>query len=181
MVPSNTAGDLGVLDGIAATGSDNIWAVGYLNGSEEKSLIEHWNGTEWTVVASPSPTGDVQIKAVAAASPDDAWAVGYTRPTTCDPVCGTTSLHWNGSRWSAVSTVNPPGSDLSTLEGIVIIAPGNVWTVGTADDWSATVIEHWTGQRWVWHLPSWAQAACPGKGMRPGSTPGRLPSGRRLE
>src|SRR5580700_8458817 len=108
MVPSNTAGDLGVLDGIAATGPDNIWAVGYLNGSEEKSLIEHWNGTEWTVVASPSPTGDVQIKAVAAASPDDAWAVGYTRPTTCDPVCGTTSLHWNGSRWSAVSTVNPP-------------------------------------------------------------------------
>ncbi len=153
IVPSNTAGRLGVLCGVAATGPDNAWAVGFLNGSKEKSLIEHWNGIRWAVVPSPTPTGDAQIKAVAAASPDDAWAVGYTRPTTCDPLCGTASLHWNGSRWAAVPSINPPGSGLSTLEGVVILSPRSAWAVGTAYDWSATVIEHWNGRRWIWRLP----------------------------
>jgi len=128
-------------------------AAGGQRASTEKSLIEHWNGTEWAVVPSPTPTGDAQIKAVAAAPSDDAWAVGYTRPTSCDPLCGTTSLHWNGSRWAVVSTTNPPGSGLSVLFGVVAISAHNLWTVGSYDDWSATLIEHGTGTRWIWHLP----------------------------
>jgi hypothetical protein len=153
IVPSNIPADLGVLDGVAATGPDDVWAVGFLNGSTEKSLIEHWNGTEWAVVPSPTPTGDAQIKAVAAASSDDAWAVGYTRPTSCDPLCGTTSLHWNGSRWAVVPTINPPGSGLSVLFGVVAVSAHNLWTVGSYDSWSATLIEHGNGTRWIWHLP----------------------------
>jgi hypothetical protein len=142
------------LAGVAASSARNVWAAGSSsNGTVNATLMEHWNGSKWVVVPSPTPTGDVYLEGVAVGSPTDAWAVGYTRPTTCSPLCGTAALHWNGKRWAVVPSVNPPGSGLSTLEGVAIISPSNAWAVGTADDWSATVIEHWNGSEWVWHLP----------------------------
>jgi hypothetical protein len=143
------------LAGVSASSARNVWAAGSAsNGTTNSTLMEHWNGSKWAVVPSPTPTGDVYLIGVAVGSPTDAWAVGYTRPTTCSPLCGTAALHWNGKRWAVVPTVNPPGSGLSTLEGVVIISPSNAWAVGTAYDWSATVVEHWNGSNWVWHLPS---------------------------
>lgn len=39
--------------GVTAVSAKNIWAVGYYIGTP-KTLIEHWNGTSWIVVPSPS-------------------------------------------------------------------------------------------------------------------------------
>jgi len=157
IVPSNVPDDLGTLEGVAATGPDDAWAVGYTQsgpGGDYESLILHWNGQQWSVVPSPNPTGQTDLWRVAAASPRDAWAVGYTNPNTCSPLCGTATLHWNGTRWATVRSVNPPGSSLSMLADVAIISARNVWAVGSYDGWSATLIEHWTGKRWIWHLPS---------------------------
>jgi hypothetical protein len=61
--------------GLAA---NEVYAVGrYNNGSANRTLITHWNGSAWSVV--PSPNGgafDNELAAVAAAAPDDIWAVG---------------------------------------------------------------------------------------------------------
>lgn len=156
LVPSNAPGDLGTLGGVAGSGPDDVWTVGYDQsgpGGDYESLILHWNGQQWSVVPSPNPTGQTDLWRVAAASPSDAWAVGYTNPNTCSPLCGTATLHWNGTRWAAVRSVNPPGSGLSMLADLVIISARNVWAVGSYNDWSATLIEHWTGKHWIWHLP----------------------------
>jgi hypothetical protein len=153
VVPSpnpSATGDL--LDGVAVTSAGNAWAVGIASGStDESTLIEHWNGKKWAVVPSPTPTGDTGLQAVAASSPTNAWAVGYSRPSSCDPLCGTVSLHWNGKRWAAVPSVNPPRSNLSVFEGVVSSAR-NAWAVGAYDSWSASLIEYWNGRAWVWHL-----------------------------
>jgi hypothetical protein len=44
-------------------------------GSNNKTLIEHWNGTAWTQVPSPSPA-DSALYSVAGTSPANIWAVG---------------------------------------------------------------------------------------------------------
>ena len=76
------------------------WAAGSSsNGTVNSTLMEHWNGSKWVVVPSPTPTGDIYVEGVAVSSATNAWAVSYTRPTTCDPLCGTATLHWNGSKW----------------------------------------------------------------------------------
>ena len=41
--------------GVAAVSSGDVWAVGYyFNGSSiSQTLIEHWNGSTWTLVSQP--------------------------------------------------------------------------------------------------------------------------------
>lgn len=157
-IASHAPGGFGTLQGIAATGPDNAWAVGYTQsgpGGSYQSLTLHWNGYRWSVVPSPNPTGQTDLIAVAAASPQDAWAVGYTNPNVCSnggPQCGTAAFHWNGSSWAAVPSANPPAGYLNAFEDVVIISADNVWAVGTTD-WASTLIEHWNGSTWGWHLP----------------------------
>src|SRR5262249_50033389 len=52
--------------GVAAVASNDVWAVGYQTGPgskkkdppKEEPLIEHWDGTSWSVVSSPNlPNG----------------------------------------------------------------------------------------------------------------------------
>lgn len=69
------------LSGVAATSADDIWAVGLYtggsgNGTDDQTLIEHWNGTKWAQVPSPNPDGDSSLAGVAATSSSNAWAVG---------------------------------------------------------------------------------------------------------
>jgi hypothetical protein len=77
--PGGSSND-NVLNGVAATSSTNAWAVGYFyNGTADRTLIEHWNGTAWKQVTSPNPGGssdDNILNGVAATSSTNAWAVG---------------------------------------------------------------------------------------------------------
>jgi hypothetical protein len=157
-VPSpDPAGVGNILAGVSATSAGNAWAVGQNNtGTVDHSLILHWNGIRWADVTSPSPSGDTNLIAVSAASRTDAWAVGYTNPTKCSnggPPCETAVLHWNGKAWSVTPSVNPPGSSLDVLEGVVDISGHDAWTVGAANYWTSTLIEHWNGTTWKWRLP----------------------------
>jgi len=87
VVPSpSPAGTLAnPLFGVAAVSATDIWAVGQSqNGTSgiPSTLIEHWDGTSWSIVASPSP-GSAATLSGAAADPasGQAWAVGNLRPT----------------------------------------------------------------------------------------------------
>jgi hypothetical protein len=58
VIPSpNPAGTKSnALVGLTAISPTDVWAVGYtLIGSTRLGLTEHWNGSAWTVVASPNP------------------------------------------------------------------------------------------------------------------------------
>jgi hypothetical protein len=85
VVPSPNPVELPELYGVAADSATDVWAVGdSYDGAlgQYQTLIEHWDGTSWTVVPSPSPgtggDGD-QLYAVTAISSTSAWAAGdYT-------------------------------------------------------------------------------------------------------
>ena len=57
IVPSPTPGGLADLAAVVAVGPDDVWAAG---GSVDRqvnagrTLVEHWDGFGWTVVASPN-------------------------------------------------------------------------------------------------------------------------------
>src|SRR5262249_19043605 len=61
------------LDGIAAISANNLYAVGSALG---ETLIEHWDGTSWSVISSPNPGQFNFLFAVTALSTGTAVAVG---------------------------------------------------------------------------------------------------------
>jgi hypothetical protein len=130
------------------------WAVGYTgDGSTDSTPIaEHWNGKTWRLTDVPGVEGatSTQLFGVSALSADDVWAVGSY---SVDGV-GTFALteHWNGSKWSVVSTSNPPGSAVAGLNSVSAVSTDDVWAVGLAQDPSSgnflAFSMHWDGTSW---------------------------------
>jgi hypothetical protein len=137
------------LHGVSAVSDSDVWAVGVSYNTERTlstSLIEHWNGMQWTVIPSPNPSSTLNVlNAVAAVSANDVWAVGIA-PTGSNPIL---IIHWNGSVWSVVP--NPPSSmPLNNLAALAVISANDVWAVGTGliGDEDATATLHWNGTAW---------------------------------
>jgi len=149
--PGGTHG--GFLNAVAAVSSSNAWAVGaYGNGSEQKTLIEHWNGRSWKQVPSPSPGGthDSFLFGVTALSASSAWAVGGYLNGLAEQ---TLIEHWNGRSWKRVASPDPSGTGMvNDLESVTATSPSNAWAVGYYDvngtSVSRTLVEHWNGRSW---------------------------------
>ena len=118
----------GSLAGAAAIADNDIWAVGGISTpSGQQTLAEHFNGTSWSVVPTPSPTSNSFFSGVAAAASKDVWAVGNSLIE-----------HWNGSSWSVVPS--PTGT---RLNGVAAPASNNAWAVGYETNSGNAVVEHW--------------------------------------
>ena len=78
-----------LLQGVSCVSSSSCVAVGVTtdqNGENVASLIEHWDGSAWTVQPSAA-TGQVfdQLDAVHCLGVNDCWAVGNTGPNQQNP------------------------------------------------------------------------------------------------
>jgi hypothetical protein len=71
-----------VLYGVAGSRPDDVWAVGDadgVHGNENPVLVEHWDGSTWSIVDAPGGSRkDNDLEAVSALPSGDLWAVGYT-------------------------------------------------------------------------------------------------------
>jgi hypothetical protein len=113
-------------------------------GSFQGTLIEHWDGSNWTVVPSPNLKNGYQntLTGIAVIAANDIWAVGYTLTTNNQ----TLTMHWNGSKWSIVPSPNGPYGNW--LFGATALASNNVWAVGASNNQGNTLILHWNGSSW---------------------------------
>jgi hypothetical protein len=140
------------LFGVAATSATNAWAVGYYDkGTVDRTLIEHWNGTAWTVQNSPSPGGvnGNRLYSVSATSATNAWAVGYYDKGTVDR---TLIEHWNGTAWTVQPSPNTgSASQDNDLHAVAATSATNAFAVGYYDKGTVdrTLIEHWNGTAWT--------------------------------
>lgn len=143
------------LDSVAATASNDVWAVGayYNNYGAQATLIEHYDGTSWSIIPSPnmSLTGD-ELYSVAAISKSDAWAVGiFDGVVNSEVTPQTYTLHWNGTQWNAISSPNEANSS-NELESIGAVSSTDVWAVGSwgpvSGNGGGALIEHWNGSQW---------------------------------
>ena len=110
IVPSGNATSSNLLTGVAAIAGNNVWAVGYAittdgTNQPDKTMIQHWNGSAWSLVASPSPASNDTLSGVAARSATDGWAVGTRQDRSgAIPIDRTLTEHWNGTTWSVVAS-----------------------------------------------------------------------------
>jgi hypothetical protein len=153
VVPSknNGTGD-NDLYGVAVVSPDDAWAVGEWNAtptSRPKPLIEHWDGSAWIIIPSPSAGQLSALGAVAAVSPDDVWAVGAFFNFAGNQQ--TLVEHWNGSKWSIVPSPSP-GLSYNGLGHLLVVSPTDIWATGSwsgdGGNTSQTLIERWNGAHW---------------------------------
>ncbi len=114
-----------IFNAIKADSPTDVWAVGeaYNAGTNASTtLIEHYNGTAWSIVPSPSPGTGADLTGVTTSNAaNDVWAVGSYTPAGSS-VAQTLTLNWNGSAWSTVAS--PDGSTGSSLLLSAATTPG---------------------------------------------------------
>ena len=150
MVPSPKTGTpQSPLLGVTAIDTSNAWVVGEQGGSYFQTLIEHWDGTGWSIVPSlNSDDNDFLTSVTRIPGTDQIWATGYVSPR--NGYDKTQTEHWNGASWSIVSSPNA-GSFNNVLGAVTAISARNVWAVGNYDENNGNtqaLIEHWDGMSW---------------------------------
>ncbi len=143
-----------IFSGVSALSATDAWAVGnYYQSSNmpNAALVEHWNGTKWSQVPVTYPSGSQHsfLNSVITFSATDAWAVGSYDKGISSPGYSLVE-HWNGTKWSIVSSPNPASNN--NVLGSVISVPGtkHLWAVGFGFDGTNTqsLIEYWNGSTW---------------------------------
>jgi hypothetical protein len=136
IVPSGNQGrNSNNLNTVSMVSADDAWAVGtYVAGSITQPLIEHWDGTSFSVAPSAPVEGRSALNGVAAVASNDAWAVGFI---------GSSILieHWDGSAWTRTST-----HVQGVLQGVAALSATDAWAVGSYGEDAITM--HWDGVRW---------------------------------
>ena len=135
IVPSpNPSTNASILFGVAVVSANNVWAVGTgfnSTGTRQNTLTEQWNGTSWTIVHSPNPSGAGTsiLFGVAVISASSLWAVGQAFISSSNSR-QTLIEHWNGTTWVIWSSPSP-GASTNDLAGVTR-APNThqTWAVG---------------------------------------------------
>jgi hypothetical protein len=152
-----------IMSDAASISASNAWAVGGYGSSRvgegisETAMIEHWDGTQWTVAATPPPPDpDSQLLALTAVSPSDIWAIGWQGGNSYTDTIPLVE-HFDGTAWHLVAAPAPGGSGTSAYpEAISGTGPDDIWMAGTVSPngdggigtGSTSFVEHWNGASW---------------------------------
>lgn len=140
---------LGILFGVTLT-STGAWAVGTTVSSLQTTLIAQYDGTAWSVVSSPDPSGTRNVLlGVSANSASDVWGVGYFANGTGE--LRTLVVHYDGSTWKRV--ISPDrGTRDNVFNAVKAVSATDVWAVGydlNSSGLQRTLIEHYDGSTWT--------------------------------
>lgn len=167
-LPSSNVVNSNVLNAVDAISSNNVWAVGDTvlttpnnDFAGSGSLVEHYDGTSWTIV--PSPNGvlpDFQffniLLGVSGTAADDVWAVGWNGFIDFGGLHRPTIQHFDGTSWSLVNNQLPPIGNSAqnvVLESVTAVARNDVWATGFYSDentgpFTHPLALHYDGTAW---------------------------------
>jgi hypothetical protein len=134
--------------GVAALPND-VWIAGDYDGpvgvSRHQPLLLHWNGSTFSIAASPLITVPVGgIRDVAMVASNNVWVVGsylFGGNTT-----QSLALHWSGTGWGQVPM--PTLANRNSLQGLAVVSANDIWAVGEVDT-STPLFMHWDGTSWT--------------------------------
>jgi hypothetical protein len=111
-------------------------------------ITEHWDGSKWTNVTTPSLTsvGGGSVYAINGSSASDIWIVGSE--ANGDML----SEHWDGSSWTLEKSPTVSANTSNWLSDVVDLAPNNVWAVGrvaSGNNQFQPYVQHWDGTQWL--------------------------------
>ncbi len=135
------------LNDVVALAPDNVWAVGSTSSRSQSqlALIEHWDGSSWSVFPNPQPQGTTSFTnsalftSLTALSPDNIWAAGFYELSGIDHYL---VEHWDGHAWS-IAPMPTPTRKLAIIRQIVALSDHNIWAL---DNNGALL--HWNGSFW---------------------------------
>jgi hypothetical protein len=129
--PAPTGATGTMFNAVRCVTATNCWLVGaYDIFARQWNLVEHWNGTKWSVVNSPWVTGaNSTLYGIACGSATNCTAVGsYTHLT----MQGTLIEHWTGAKWLLVKSPSVTGFSSNVLSGVACPSLLKCKAVGTA-------------------------------------------------
>ena len=143
--PNLSTSTLNVLSGVDCVSSVDCWATGLGNGTSttDQTLAEHWNGSSWTIVATPNPSSVSILGGVECVSSSDCWTVGHAGGQTL-------AEQWNGTAWLVVNTLDTGPSQENELGAVDCASASDCWAVGDGaiGGTEQTLAEHWNGTSW---------------------------------
>lgn len=159
IVPSPNPGTINVLTAVAASGPNDVWAVGYTSdGSRTQPLMMHFNGRSWELVPAvpntdaPQPWNttltDVQI--VAGWTEHDVVVVGYSTNWR-GPL--PYARYYNGKTWAPMNL--PPSMVFGRFTALAGDSLYNLWAVGTIEDQEISTgylfryVDNWKYKGWT--------------------------------
>jgi hypothetical protein len=152
------------LDGVTCVSAVDCVAVGSRSRTTSPSvfptrtLAERWNGTAWSVLATPNVAGYYEDSLVAVACPraTDCIAVG-TAARAFNKNGKPISARWNGHTWRLLTTPDPYDQTDASLASVSCATARSCVAVGKTGNDSA-LIERWNGTRWTIQSPLSPQA-----------------------
>jgi hypothetical protein len=136
VIPTPDPGSSGNhLYAVDAVSPDDVWAAGMqLSGdSPDQGLVEHWDGTKWSVVTLPAPaSADLVMLTGISATDGQVWVSGEADSPESGGqpfVAGYQDGTWTVPHLPTI----PDGANWTNLWGIQV-AGGSVWAVGTYVD-----------------------------------------------
>jgi hypothetical protein len=153
--PSVSATQANLLNGVTCASSSSCWAVGFIytnGGVTFQTLIEHWDGTAWTIVNSPNTSTEETnaLYGVTCVSASNCWSVGYY--INANGSYQTLIERWNGTSWTIVTSPNISTTQRNSLAVITCVSASECWAVGHYVNAAAsfqTLIERWDGISWT--------------------------------
>jgi hypothetical protein len=127
-----------VLSSVKAISANDVTAVGFASDAGNQrilTLIEHWDGTQWSMVGSPNPStasGTLNtLTAVSGFNSNDLYAVGFFANGSTSGEPKTLIEHFNGTNWSILPS---PGAGVAQHLNGVFARPNSrqIWSVGAA-------------------------------------------------
>ena len=114
------------------------------------SFAELWNGTSWSIVSTPNPSGSegVQLFGVSCSSATACAAVGEN--SIANQVNDTLAMIWNGKTWTIEPTPTP-SSGGGGLYGVTCSSTSTCMGVGVSfgsEGPTALLVESWDGETW---------------------------------
>jgi PKD repeat protein len=189
------------LESVSCSSPSFCMAVGenYGIGVGYGTLVERWNGKEWSLVPAPLPseaapnqngTHEVRLHGVSCVSATYCVLVGeFTKGwnTLSPEEIGTLVETWDGSSWTVEPSPNPSGGKQNLLWGVSCVSSASCVAVGEsrkAGGGKAALVERWDGSKWsidaspalsggLQDVSCSSQSAC----MAVGGTQGRLGGG----
>jgi hypothetical protein len=149
--PMPTGSPGGFFTGVACTSPSSCTAVGAStdsSGNPVVTLAERWNGTRWSIQATPNPSPGGVLAGVTCTSMTACTAVGNLNGTAHS---GTTTLveRWNGTTWAVQPTPKLSAGQGSFFNGVACTA-GACTAAGLylTPSGPLTLAERWTGTKW---------------------------------
>jgi hypothetical protein len=124
-----------------------VWISGY-DADLDQWHAARWTGSGWAdSVVAPGLIHGRPGRNIAVVSSSNAWVVGRVSEQNGRALV----LHWDGSGWSAVTSLPLPAGVASELGGVAARNANDVWAVGsyrTSSGATRSLVLHWNGTRW---------------------------------